>query len=94
MLDVGKLPHNLDLSPDDKILYTTNIGTGDVAVIDLETKEIVKRINVTAGHHGIDVANDGKRIYVSGIGLDKVNVIDAESLELIKQIDVGQGSME
>ena len=79
------------MSPDDRYIYTTNIGTNDVTVIDLESKEIIKRINVNVGHHGIDVSKDGKGIYVSGIDSDKINVIDAESMELIKQMYVGQG---
>ena len=56
------MPHNLDVTPDDKYLFTANIGTSDVAVIDIEAKTVIKKIPVSAGHHGIDVTPDGQRL--------------------------------
>ncbi|MDH3279132.1 MAG: YncE family protein [Nitrosopumilus sp.] len=59
--------------------------------IDLDDKEIIKRIPVSKGHHGIDIPPTGNRIFVSGIGDDKISVIDTTSFEVIKQIIVGKG---
>ena len=38
-IPVEKMPHNLDVTPDDKYLFTANIGTSDVVVIALKPKQ-------------------------------------------------------
>ena len=43
---VGKRVWHMDFSPDGKLLFTTNGVSGDVTVIDVESREPIKTIKV------------------------------------------------
>jgi len=84
-------PHNLDLSADDKIAYVRDIA-GHVAVLELDSGNVKKVINVGAGHAGIDITPNGKYIFTAAIADDMVIVIDPATLLKVKSIKVGFGS--
>src|SRR5699024_2841521 len=76
----------IDVLPGDKYVVTGAIGGHQVYVIDPNTFEVIKRIDVGAGPHGIRASRDGHWIYAPVTSTDKVAVIDTNTLGVVKQI--------
>ena len=58
----AKGPHNLDITGDGELLFVGNAASGDVAVVNTMTLEVIRKIPVSLGHHGIDVSRQQKSI--------------------------------
>ena len=76
--------HMLTLSEDGKRAYVTNIGSGSLTVIDLESGERIANIPTGDGAEGIAVS--GKQIWVTNRGEDTISILGTESLEVAAEI--------
>jgi len=82
-------PHNLDLSNDEKTAFVRDF-VHHVAVIDLQSGEVKRIIQVGKGHGGIDVAPSGTFAATAAIGDTVISVIDTSTLK-VKNVQVGNG---
>lgn len=82
--------HNLDLSKNGTLAFIRDTAN-NVGVLDLQSGEMKKIIQVGNGHAGIDVIPNGKLVFTGAIADDVITVIDAESWEVVKKIKVGFG---
>ena len=94
-IKTGKGPYNVEITPDGNILVITLKGEGSTAIMDLNSKKIIKKIkNTTSVSHGIAISPDNKYAFISveGIGGEPgiVDVIDLETLNLISSVEVGK----
>jgi YVTN family beta-propeller protein len=76
-------PHDIDLSPDGKHLYVSDLGHDRVAVFDAKTLKLVS----TFGHkdgmsapHDVHLSPDG-RLYVADTGKDRVVIYQVKGSE-------------
>jgi DNA-binding beta-propeller fold protein YncE len=76
--------HMVALDPALQRAYTTNIGSGSVTILDLESGERVKNIRTGEGAEGIAVS--GRHIWVTNRASDTLTVLDADSLDTVKEI--------
>lgn len=99
----GKV-HNVQISPDNKILAATLVpksdghddsgsvhGHGYVLFYNAETNELITKVNV--GNHPAHVVftNDGKYVLATDSEKNNVSVIDLSTSKVIKTIDTGKG---
>jgi YVTN family beta-propeller protein len=81
------------LSPDEKVLYVTDSGANQVAVIDVTNSTSqpseISRINVGNDPRGVAITPDAKKVYVSNHFDNTVSVIDADTNNVSKVIPVG-----
>lgn len=95
----GKV-HNVQISPDSKILAATLVpkadghndhGHGYVLFYNAETNELITKVNV--GNHPAHVVftNDGKYALSTDSEKNNVSVIDLSTSKVIKTIDTGKG---
>ena len=66
--------------------FVPSIRTGNVAVFDLESGELLAQVYSGAGAEGIDVHPDGKEVWVTNRADNTITVIDAWSLETLATI--------
>lgn len=59
---------------------------------NLETGELIKRVDLPHTYYNLNISSDGKEIYVGGT-LDDIGVYDAETLERIGEMTVPGGDM-
>lgn len=90
----GRKPVSLALSPDKKILYCANIGTYDVARIDLEAKAELEPFDGVIGARDILVTPDGNFLLLAGVGSDLIEskdllVLDAKTGAVVHRVEVG-----
>jgi len=79
--------HNLDLSLDEKTAYVRDF-VHHVAVLDLNSENVVKVITVGNGHGGIDVDPQGKFVATAAIADNHISIIDTKTL-MVKNINLG-----
>lgn len=84
---VGTLPDHLVAGKGGKFVYTANGGDDKVAVIDLESREVVKTISVGKVPHGITISKDGAKLYVANSNSNTVSIIDVLSGEVVNTIE-------
>src|SRR4051812_24337880 len=72
----------------DRKAYVGLFGDQAVAVLDTVTKQVVKKIPVTAPD-GLIITPDGKKVYVSSMDTGSVKVISTDTDSIAASIDVG-----
>ena len=65
----------LVVSPDGSRLYTANLRSGSVTVIDLIKGTAIAQITTGAGCEGIDVSPDGREVWTANKEADTVSII-------------------
>jgi YVTN family beta-propeller protein len=73
-------PLQVLLDQDERHLFVTCNGSGEVRVIDLATDELLRVIPITGKPWLLDMTDDGEHIYVGNWGKDGVDVIDTDAL--------------
>ena len=88
-IPVGDSPIALDVSADRRTLYVSRApkDNGDVVVVDLISRRIIKRIPIGGEPSGI--ARKGKFIYLANSRQNTVFVIDVQRYTISKVIPVG-----
>jgi len=82
-------PIELALTPDGSRLYALCEGTDEVAVYDLRSGVVVRRVPVGHVPKGMMLTADAKRLYVANSWSDNVSVIDTASLEVVRTLPAG-----
>ncbi|GIM28553.1 hypothetical protein CPJCM30710_12190 [Clostridium polyendosporum] len=96
--------HNVQVSPDGKIIGVTVIPKAEIKTMneekkikgfaifyDIETDKLIKKVDVGNNPSHIVFTADGKYILVSNNGDNNVSVIDTKTYEIIKTISTGSG---
>ena len=75
-----------------QIAYVFNGLSSNVAIIDIETKEILSKIDIAikSGQYGAQVSNDQSRIYLIEHGGNRIFILDSQSLEIKSRIPAGK----
>jgi len=90
VVQVGKGPEAIDLSPDGRELWTAHSQDGGVSIIDTETKQVKQTLPLgTKRSNRLKFTPDGKRVLISDLGAGEVLVLDAASRNVVKKIATG-----
>lgn len=84
-----EVSHMLALSPDDRVAFVSNIGSGSVTRIELESGAQAKSQPTGEGAEGIAVTADGGEVWVANRAEDSITVLDADSLEVLARLGTG-----
>lgn len=82
-LDMDGMTHHMSVSKDGKHVYVPYYDSWWLAVVDVEQRQIIKKIWIGHGGHGTKVSADGKRLYVGSMMNDVLTVIDTDKLEVV-----------
>ena len=80
----GKISHMVLVSPDGKRLYTANIVSEDVSVIDRASGRLIKKIPCGKGVEGMAFTPDGKHLWAGNQTGGSITIIDVATNEPIK----------
>lgn len=91
-IDVNtKHSNRLKFTPDGKLVLISDIGSGDLVVMDAESRNQIKRIKLGRATAGILIVPEGARAYVAVTSDNYVAVIDLKTLTVEGRIPVGKG---
>ncbi|MGY4828357.1 YncE family protein [Sphaerotilaceae bacterium SBD11-9] len=84
-IPIGKLPADVYLTPDDKLLLVGLTGDEYVEVYDVSqpSPKLVKRIQTGAGAHAFRSRGDGKHVFVSNRVANTISMIDIQTLSVV-----------
>jgi len=100
-VDTGKLDwrfatsqertHMIVTGRDGTTLFTANMGSNTVSVIERAADGSAKQtlVAVGAGPEGMDLTPDGKQLWVANSGGGSISIIDVSSRSLVKTFDIG-----
>lgn len=93
VIPTGPRAEGLDLSPDGRELWVTNVNESTISVIDTEAKQEVEKIPLpTNFSNRLKFTPDGRYVIVAELQGDRVLVLDAHTRKEVKRIDVGGGT--
>src|SRR5579883_2175316 len=82
-LDVKtKRSNRLKFTPDGKLVLISDMGTGELVIVDAAARREVKRLPLGKSAEGILVQPDGSRAFVAVSGDNKIAVVDLKTLEV------------
>jgi YVTN family beta-propeller protein len=85
-----KRSNRLKFTPNGRLVLISDIGGGDVVVVDVPGRKVVKRINVGRNAEGILIEPEGSRAFVAASADDKVVIIDLKTLQISGEIHTGK----
>jgi len=80
-IKVGKEPHDIAVSADQKFIATANVGDGTVSIIYTQTLSLERTISTGRGAHGVVFSPDGKFLFVANSEEDTLSIIYADSFD-------------
>jgi YVTN family beta-propeller protein len=83
--------NRLKFTLDGKLVLISDLGSGDLVVMDVASRKEVKRIQLGGGAAGILMHPDVSRAYVAVGSSNGVAVIDLKTLEVSGHVDTGRG---
>jgi YVTN family beta-propeller protein len=86
-----KRSNRLKFTLDGKLVLITDLGSGDLVVVDAASRKEVKRLHLGKSVEGVLIAPDGKRAFAAVSSDDKVAVVDLKTLEVTKTFTTGKG---
>jgi len=88
-IPVGKRPEGIDMSPDEKEVWTAHSQDGGVSVIDVETEKVKETIpSLTKHSNRLKFTLDGKLVLISDPESNQVLAIESSTRKLLKRIGV------
>ena len=83
----GKISHMVLVSRDGKRLYTANIVSQNVSVIDRASGELITQVPCGKGVEGMAFTPDGKHLWAANQTGDSITIIDLATHEPLDTID-------
>ncbi len=92
--NTGKTTTGMALDKKKKQIYVTNMGTNEVAVIDLATKAVVRTF-ASGGEGSTNIVFDAKsdRLFVANQKSADITVLQASTGKFIQSIKTGEGAL-
>jgi len=88
-IDVGKEPHDIAVSPDNKFVATANFGDGTVSIINTETLLIEKTIQTGKGAHGVVFDPRGNFLFVANAEDNTLSIIETALFTQQEKVKIG-----
>jgi len=91
---VGTVPtgapesHMFVISPDGHRAYTSNVGSGSVSVLDLQSRSLITVIPVAKRVQRISISADGRFVFTHDQDAPRIAVIDTATNTLARWIDL------
>ncbi|UOY91946.1 beta-propeller fold lactonase family protein [Ectobacillus sp. JY-23] len=80
---------NIMLSKDENYIYTANMDTNTVTIVNTKTKKTEKEIKVGKEPRQLTLSPDEAYLYVSCMQSDRVDVIDLHKRKVVKKLKTG-----
>jgi YVTN family beta-propeller protein len=91
VVPVGKGPEAIEISPDEKEIWTAHSRDGGVSIIDIAAKKVTATIDVhTKRSNRLKITPDGKRVLITDLEAGELVVLDRDTRHEIKRMKLGK----
>jgi YVTN family beta-propeller protein len=84
----GKISHMVLVSNDNQRLYTANIESENVSVIDRKSGDLITQIPCEKGAEGMAFTPDGTQLWVANQSGESISIIDLATHKVVERFDV------
>lgn len=90
---VGNQPHELAVAPNGGKLYVSNVGENTVSVIDMKTRQHLRKISSPDFEfpHGIAFTPDSRTAIITSERKRKILLVDTATDQVVRAVDTDQG---
>ena len=88
-IEVGRRPHSVLLTKDQKTAIVTNQWANNIYFIDVQTKEVTDSLAVGGGPAGMDLSVDGQLLYIANTYTNNISVVDIKNKKEVKRLHGG-----
>jgi YVTN family beta-propeller protein len=83
--------HMVLASRDGRTLFTSNVNSNTISVIERSADGTAKQtvVNVGTGPEGLDLTPDGRQLWAANSGSGNLSIIDVAAKAVIRTIDIG-----
>ena len=92
VIPVAGSVQRIAISPDDRMVFTSDQTKPELDVIDTATRTVTKRIPMESFGYGAAVTPDGRWLLVPMMAVNKIAVIDLKTFAVAKNIDFAAGT--
>ena len=90
-VSVGKGPEAIEVSPDEKEIWTAQSRDGGVSIIDIATKKVTGTVDAhTKRSNRLKITPDGKTVLITDLEAGELVVLDRASRKETKRIQLGR----
>lgn len=89
VLEVGRAPAHLVLTPDEKFLFVANRESNSVSAVRVSDLTVAGEIAVGHAPFAMAISPDGSRLYVGNVQGGSVSVIDTTALKVLDTVNSG-----
>lgn len=87
----NKFSNRVKFTHDGKLVLVSDLGTGDLVVLDAAARKEIKRLKLGKGAAGILIAPDGEHAYIAVSADNYIAVVDLKTLTVTGRIATGNG---
>ncbi len=86
---VGPGPEAIDLSPNEREIWTAHGGNGGVSIINTETRAVTMAPSLSTRPNRLKFTPDGKRVLISDTSTGELIIVDAATRKITNKVKVG-----
>ena len=86
----SRMANRLKFTLDGKLVLISDLGTGDLIILDAAQRKEIKRLKLGRGCAGILLSPDGAHAFVAVSSDDKLIVLDLKTLEVTAELATGK----
>jgi YVTN family beta-propeller protein len=91
VIQVGKGPEAIDVSPDGKQIWTAHSRDGGVSIIDIASKKVVQTLDLhTKRSNRLKFTPDGKLVLISDLEAGELIILDVPTRKETKRLKLGR----
>ena len=92
-ITIGKEPHHLMATPDEKFVIVANAASNELVFLDGATGEVMNRVKNISDPYQIGYSPDHKWFVSVSLRLDRVVYLEPGMFQLVKRIPLPQGTL-
>lgn len=94
VIPISKETQRISISPDDRLVFTSDQIEPRLAVIDTSTNKVKTWVNLPGTGYGTASTSDGKYLLVCAPKVNKVAIVDLKSMQVVHTVDVPKAPQE
>src|SRR6266853_1095934 len=84
----GKSPKRMEFTPDGSQVWVTNSDSGETAVFDARSHELVASITTSKDPSGVSISPDGRRAYVTNSAANVLTFVDVATRKILSTMQI------
>lgn len=82
-----EVSHMVELGPEEKTAFVTNLGSGSVSILGLTANEVIQHIKTGSGTEGITYVPDKDEVWITNRNANTISILNTASREIVDTLE-------